>query len=59
MLLQKPGCEVWTGFMRLRAGSCEHTNELSDPIKGKEFVDWVGVLLASQGLLHGVKFSYG
>jgi hypothetical protein len=30
------------------AGSCEHGNEPSIPIKCGEFLDWLRVLLASQ-----------
>jgi hypothetical protein len=30
------------------AGFCEHGNEPSGSIKGREFLDWLSVLLASQ-----------
>jgi hypothetical protein len=30
------------------AGSCEHDNEFSGSIKGREFLDWLSILLASQ-----------
>jgi hypothetical protein len=32
------------------AGSCEHGNEPPGSIKCGEFLDWLSVLLASQGL---------
>jgi hypothetical protein len=45
---------VWSGFIWLRigtsGGSCEQGIELSDSIKGVEFIEWLSDL-ASQGLL--------
>jgi hypothetical protein len=35
------------------AGSCEHSNEPSDSIKGREFLDWVTISF-SRTLLHEV-----
>jgi hypothetical protein len=35
------------------AGSCVDGNEPSGSIKGREFLDYLNVLLTSEGLLHG------
>jgi hypothetical protein len=37
-ILRKYSWRVWTGFIWVRIGSCEHGNEPSGSTKGEEFL---------------------
>jgi hypothetical protein len=51
-ILRKWGCRMWIGFsgseQGLMAGSCEHGNEPFGSVKGREFLDYMSILLALQ-----------
>jgi hypothetical protein len=38
IIIRKEGGRMWTAVMWLRTRTCEHYNEPSSSIKGKEFV---------------------
>jgi hypothetical protein len=40
-------------------GSCEHSNEPSDSMKGREFLDRQAVSSSGRALLHGVSKMVG